>query len=360
MSMKPVIFKKIAMFTDIHFGRRSNSRVHNQDCLDFVKWFCNQVNDEKYTHIAFLGDWFESRSAINIETIEYSYQALEMLNEIGLPIYFCVGNHDLHRRTTRDVHSVRMFNELKNFVVIDKPTVIDSMLFSPFLFEDEYADIIQYNDLHAFLGHFEFKNFILTGNSNLAEHGADHKLFAGPKKIFSGHYHKRQSMDNIFYIGNAFPMDFGDAGDYDRGMCTYYVDEDRVTFTNWSDSPKYYKTKLTNVLADKWKPLPKMKVKCTIDGELGYNEAQELREAMVEAYELRDFVLEEDRTVKQELLEGDDAKVDEDLLDLSNVDDMVIKQLETVKDDKKAKIDGALLVEIYKSLPTESNESDQT
>jgi len=342
------------MFTDIHFGRRSNSRVHNQDCLDFVIWFCNQIKDGQYTHIAFLGDWFESRSAINIETLEYSYKALQLLNEVGLPVYFCVGNHDLHRRTTRDVHSVRMFNEMSNFVVIDKPTVVDNLLFSPFLFEEEYAQLIKHNELWAFLGHFEFRNFILTGHSKVAEHGPDHHLFQGPKKIFSGHFHKRQSQDNVVYTGNAFPMDFGDAGDYERGLCTYYVEEDRVTFTNWSDCPKYYKTTLSKVIADEWKPLPKMKVKCTIDAELGYQEAQELRDAMIAAYDLREFALEEDRALKQGLLEGDNCKVEETLLDFSSIDDLVVKQLETVVGDKKTMIDGKLLVEIYKSLPAEA------
>jgi len=355
----PSAIKKIGMFTDIHFGRRSNSRVHNQDCLDFIKWFCAQVNDGQYTHLAFLGDWFESRSAINIETLEYSYRALQLLNDLGLPVYFCVGNHDLHRRTTREVHSVRMFNELKNFVVIDKPTVIDNLLFSPFLFEDEYSQLLEHNELYAFFGHFEFKNFVLTGHSHVAQHGPDHKLFSGPKKIFSGHFHKRQTQDNVVYIGNAFPMDFGDASDNDRGMCTYYVEDDRVTFTNWSDCPKYYKTTLSNVLSEKWKPLPKMKVKCTIDAELGYQEAQELREAMVSMYQLRDFVLEEDRAAKQGLLEGDTVVVDETMLDFGSIDDLVVKHLETVTGDKKVQIDGQLLVEIYKSLPIDITEGDQ-
>jgi hypothetical protein len=154
-------------------------------------------------------------------------------------------------------------------------------------------------------------------------------------------------------------MDFGDAGDYERGMCTYYVDEDKVTFTNWSDCPKYYKTTLADVIADKWAPLPKMRVKCIINAELGYQEAQELRDAMIEAYQLRDFVLEEDREAKQGLLEGDNCKVEETLLDFGSIDELVISQLETVKEDKKAKIDGVLLVEIYKGLVVENTEGEQ-
>jgi len=37
------LFKKVACFTDIHFGLKSGSRTHNQDCEDFVSWFCETV-----------------------------------------------------------------------------------------------------------------------------------------------------------------------------------------------------------------------------------------------------------------------------------------------------------------------------
>jgi DNA repair exonuclease SbcCD nuclease subunit len=357
---QPKIFKKLAKFTDIHFGRRNNSRVHNQDCLDFIEWFAGVVeNDGTYSHVCFLGDWFESRSAINIETMEYSYKGLQRLNSIGLPIYFIVGNHDLHRRTTREVHSVRMFNELENVTVIDKPQVIDNILFSPFLFEHEFQQLIQFNDLWAFIGHFEFQGFVVTGQNKILDHGASHKLFPGPKRIFSGHFHKRQQSDNVVYIGNAFPMDFGDAGDYKRGMCTYDVVEDKVTFRDWKECPKYYKVQLSRVIEEKWSPLAKMKVKCIADVEIGYKEAQELRDVMVQSYNLRDFNIDEDREAKQGLLEGDGVDVKESELELSNIDEMVVKQLEILKEDKSTTMDIEMLIKIYNETEVELEEDDE-
>lgn len=359
--MTPTAFKKIGMFTDIHFGRRSNSKIHNQDCVDFVEWFCKQIEaDGKYSHICFLGDWFESRSAINIETLEYSYMALKRLNELGIPVYFIVGNHDLHRRTTREIHSVRIFNEMTNFTVIDSVHVEDGLLFAPYLFDTEYPALVQHNKLWAWFGHFEFKNFVLTGYNTVSTHGPDHTMFAGPKRIFTGHYHKRQGKDNVQYIGNAFPMDFGDAGDIKRGMCTYHVQEDRIEFVDWPDCPSYYKTKLSNVIAEDWTPLPKMKVKCIADVEITYQDAQELHEAIVKAYNLRDFIIEEDRETKQGILEGENVKVTESMLDFTGIDDLVVQQLETLKLDKKMKgIDADVLIEIYKDLPVEVIEGDE-
>ena len=40
------LFKKVACFTDIHFGLKSNSSVHNQDCEDFVDWYIAKANDD--------------------------------------------------------------------------------------------------------------------------------------------------------------------------------------------------------------------------------------------------------------------------------------------------------------------------
>ena len=37
------LFKKVACFTDIHFGMKGNSRVHNDDCEAFVHWFIKEA-----------------------------------------------------------------------------------------------------------------------------------------------------------------------------------------------------------------------------------------------------------------------------------------------------------------------------
>ena len=58
-------------FTDIHFGRRSNDRVHNQDCYDFVAWACKRAQQLGVNYVSFLGDWFESRNSVDISTLLY-------------------------------------------------------------------------------------------------------------------------------------------------------------------------------------------------------------------------------------------------------------------------------------------------
>ena len=42
--------------------------------------------------------------------------------------------------------------------------------------------------------------------------------FVNQEYVFSGHFHKRQIKNKIHYIGNAFPHNYADAGDDERGM----------------------------------------------------------------------------------------------------------------------------------------------
>ena len=64
------LFKKVACFTDIHFGLKSGSRIHNQDCEDFVAWFCETAKRENCETAIFLGDWHHNRSTLEPELRE--------------------------------------------------------------------------------------------------------------------------------------------------------------------------------------------------------------------------------------------------------------------------------------------------
>lgn len=90
------ILKRAANFTDIHFGARADSIQHNEDCLKYLDWVCDTVkSDGEIDHINFLGDWFQQRNSININTNWMSYEGARKLNALGLPIFFLIGNHDL-------------------------------------------------------------------------------------------------------------------------------------------------------------------------------------------------------------------------------------------------------------------------
>ena len=338
------------MFTDIHFGKKGNSEIHNGDCLTFIHWLCNIVkNDPTIDYVGFLGDWHENRSALNIATLNHSFKGASMLNELGIPVFFCVGNHDLHQRHTRAVHSIPHFSELTNIHLVNDPMVVDTvggkMVFSPFLFHEEYANLAEYLKIPLWAGHFEFKGFAITGYNTVMASGPDPRDFVGPELILSGHFHKRQADGNICYIGNTFPMDFGDANDFERGCAILdHTNGNDLTFIDWEECPKYITCDLADVLNDDVAIGPKTRLKCFSHIPLTYEETLAIRSEVMSKYNLRELVLEE----RLKAAEGDAESVD-DIDDLGgSIDDNVVAYLSTITGDN---IDPKVLIELYMAIP---------
>lgn len=340
---------RLLMFTDIHWGARSNSDQHLQDCLDYIDWFCDLAKQEKATHVAFLGDWYENRNAINVRTLKYSQEGARRLNALDLPIFFMVGNHDLYHRSNRKVFSTDPFGDLENFIMVNEPVQINSEMFmTPFLFKDEYPQLAEQINAHKYvLGHFEFRNFVVTGQDRTLDHGPDASLFTGPKYLLSGHFHKRQVSKNIVYIGNTFPTSFGDAWDSERGAALLQTDTEELCFFNYDAAPLFYKTRLTNVLAGDVSFKPRARVRCLLDADIPYSDVQALREEMMETFELREFSVEEDIASKKDALSAG-LEIEGDL-DLSSLDGTV-RQLITEGVTPTATIDPEYLACLYEEL----------
>jgi len=354
--------RKMAALTDIHFGKKANSQLHNEDCLRFIDWFLIQAQENNCDYIAFLGDWNENRSALNIATLNFSYQGAKRINAVGLPVFFCIGNHDLYHRHTREVYSVVPFQEFKHFQMIDQPILIpeigDGAVFSPYLFHDEYPGMMQYLDTPFWAGHFEFQGFQVTGYGVKMQTGPDPKLFKGPKHIVSGHFHKRQTMDNIVYMGNCFPMDFGDTGDDNRGMMIYDHVTQEMTFINWADCPKYVKTKYTDLL-DGVVDIPvQSRVRCIMDDpHASFEEITFVRATWLEKYNLREFIMEETMhldeartsTVTTADVNSLETDIDSAKDETNSFDELVVQMLNDIKSDA---IDNTLLIEQYRMIPS--------
>lgn len=342
---------RILLFTDIHFGARNNSEQHLDDCDRYIDWLCARAVELRVDAIAFLGDWYESRSAVNIRTLKSSHVAARKLNALGVPVFFLVGNHDLFYRASRGVYSTDPFADLPNFVVVAEPTQLTDELFAaPYLFSDEYPELAgQINASPYVLGHFEFRGFVVTGHDRRMEHGPDAEAFAGPRRILTGHFHKRQLHKNVAYIGNTFPTNYGDAWDTERGCALLDTATNQLDFLDWPDAPAFYKTKMSSIVAGDTPFKAGGRVWCTLDVALPYSEVQAIRERLTAEYELREFTVEEDRAAQKEVLEGEEAEDDADV-DLSDLSGAVRQML---REDLPAgtTLDPEYLVQLYDEIP---------
>lgn len=343
--------KKAAIMTDIHFGRRSNSEEHNQDCLNFISWFCKQVkSDPSIDHIWFLGDWHEHRSAINAFTLQHSYNGAKMLNDLGLPIYWIVGNHDMPQSNKRETYTTEIFEPFENIHLINEIKIIEEIhgkvLAIPFIVEEDYPKLLEYANIPVAMGHLELQGFMLTGTNDFLEHGPKASdFFKKQKRVFSGHFHSRSSKDNIFYIGSVFPMNFSDANDNERGMAIYDFVNDDLRYIDWADCPKYIKTTLSELSKNHKKILlPNARVKVLVDQDITLSEGNELREMFTEKYKLREIKLEESIEIRADL---SDIEQEVESLKLESTGQVVSELLKRIRTDQ---IDNDLLLELYKEL----------
>jgi DNA repair exonuclease SbcCD nuclease subunit len=344
--------KKAALFTDIHYGAHNNSEQHNKDCLAYMDWFIGEVkNDPDIDHIIFTGDYFEHRASISGLTLHYSYIGAKKINQLGLPVYFITGNHDYFNRNNRDIHNTFAFEALSNFIVVNSIQSFDELgekgaVLSPFLFEHEFVQLLGYIEYPVVFGHFEFKDFVITGDTIVKEHGPDHKLLKSFKRIMSGHYHKRQQKDNVVYIGNTFPTNFADANDTHRGMAKYTYKGDKIEFLDWADAPTYIRCKLSDVLAHAKSILkPQSTVQCKVDVDLSYEESLELKASLIKKYKLRELTLDEGFDLDDNL-NGEVTEEDEDMDD-SAMSAIIVGKLKTVS---AKNIDNEKLITMFEGL----------
>lgn len=335
------LFKKAAVLTDIHFGLKSNSQTHNDDCLNFVKWFIETAKAEGCETCFFTGDWHNNRAAINIVTLNYSLRALELLNNAFDIVYFIPGNHDLYYRDKRDIQSVEWAKHLPNVKIVNDWFSDSDVTIAPWLVGDDHKRIHKLKGKYCF-GHFELPHFMMNAMVSMPDTGEIQvDALQGFEKVFSGHFHKRQTKGNIVYLGNCFPHNYADAGDDERGMMIIEWGEE-PQFRTWNEQPRYRVYNLSDVLrTPEALLLPNMHCRVNLDIDITYEESTFIKETFVGQYNLRELTL---LPVKNLDL-GNDIMLGN--IQFESIDTIVTNNLTNINSDH---YDPNLLLDIYRHL----------
>ena len=335
------LFERAACFTDIHYGLKQNSRQHLIDCDNYVTWFIEEAKARNCETCIFLGDWHHHRASINIATMNSTIKDLKRLNDAFETVYFITGNHDLFYREKRDLNSIEFARDLSNFVMVDEHFLQDGVAIIPWLVGDEHKQVAKMKCKYMF-GHFELPYFKMNAMIEMPDHGgirAD--MLSGPEYLFSGHFHKRQYKNNIHYIGNAFPHNYADAQDNERGAMFLEWDGEPV-YVNWPECPKYVTMGLRQLLEAPEQYLDaQTHARVKLDVNISYEEANFIRETFAEKFNVREIQLLPVKE-EEEAFEGGEIQFE-------SVDQIVIQQLETIESNL---VDTDELVKIYRSLET--------
>lgn len=342
-----MLFEEAIVFTDLHFGEKQNSKDHNEDCIEYLKWVVSTAKRKGIKTAFFLGDWHHSRRAINVGTLHYSVQGLEIINDYFDEIYFLEGNHDLFYRETRDVSSVSLARSFSNIKVISSPTIIKDedgdVALIPWLVDDEWKDLKGKKYKYVF-GHFELPHFLLNAMIAMPDTGElNNGHFEKCDYVFSGHFHKRQSKDNVRYIGNAFPHNFNDVDDKDRGLMVLTWDEE-PKYINWKNAPTYRRWNIQELIDKPVDTIGKDKkiyAEVTYPADMSYAQAGHIRDDLLSNYDFRNIALKKEPEDVDE--DGEEIEVET----VKSVDAVVLEQINTIDSPS---YNNQMLIDEYNAL----------
>jgi len=216
---------RVALITDTHFGVRSDSPIFLDYQEDFYKnIFFPKIKEENCQAVIHLGDLWDRRKYINYVTLKRAKEFFfTPLNELNIPSYLIVGNHDTTFKNTNDVNSLELLlppGEYKNLNLITYPQEIDiggkyPVAMVPWIATEDVEDSI--NFLYAIkssigFGHMEINGFpMYKGVEN--HEGLDRSILQKFEMFFSGHFHHRSTDGRVYYLGCPYEMTWQDFGD---------------------------------------------------------------------------------------------------------------------------------------------------
>lgn len=249
---------EIALISDIHFGCRGNSERYITTMTSFFKdTLYNVIKSRNITDLRILGDLFDNRNALNVRTINAVIDVFSFFqkNLPSLNIKILMGNHDQYYHNRYDIISLNILRNFKNVEIVDKVTEDNihgkSILMVPWVVAETsiYEDYMNYirsgSKFDLLLGHFEINGFeVSPGITDL--HGIQLKQFSNFNRVFSGHYHLRNTMDQITYLGCPYQLSWSDYGNT-KGIHIFDVDTNETTFIENTQSPSFKKVYMTDL-----------------------------------------------------------------------------------------------------------------
>jgi len=241
------------MITDTHLGVRNNS----SEWLDIMReyfhdFFIPLLKREKKDgdFLVHLGDVFDSRHSLNLLVMNEGISIFEEISKI-MPIVIILGNHDIYRKNSNEVNSVKILKWIPNIKVLEEPEVIKvagkRLLMMPWRAgHQEELECIRTNPADFMFCHTEMQG-LKFNKSTTIETGLDMKEVEAFRKVYAGHIHFAQKRGNFRMLGCPYPMTRSDVNNEKGIWCLDIVNEEELYFPN-NSSPQFVKMVFERVL----------------------------------------------------------------------------------------------------------------
>ena len=214
--------RRVAIITDTHFGIRKGSQIFHDYFEKFYREvFFPTLEKENVTTVIHLGDCFDVRKGIDYWSLDWAKRVFfDELKSRGIQTHVIIGNHDIFYKNTLRINAPGLnLGEYDNVTCYSSPQDVrvedENVFFIPWICEDNAEEFVTARDnsqASVAMGHLEIAGFYANQNYQ-CQHGTDARVFSQFEKVFSGHFHKKNSNGNITYLGNPYQLYWNDEGD---------------------------------------------------------------------------------------------------------------------------------------------------
>jgi len=258
---------KILLISDIHWGVKKNSEFFINVIRDyFNKEVIPTIEKHNIKQLWILGDYFDDRYTTNVLVENIALKTIkQILSKFkNIEVFILAGNHDIYYKNSLSISSLKKFRNIsKRLEIIDgvKEYKIDNLkvIAIPWLIHgsknwDEFKKIItKYEETNKkqydlCFGHFEINGFEII--KNLVEKGGlNQKMFEAFGEVFTGHFHIRNKIGNIQYLGSPYEITWNDYGTK-KGLTIYDTENNKATFIENKISPKHEHFNISSIKKD--------------------------------------------------------------------------------------------------------------
>jgi DNA repair exonuclease SbcCD nuclease subunit len=171
------------------------------------------ARDNDISSVCILGDIFHTKSVIHSAAMSIFLDFIRENRDINFILID--GNHDCSSKSGNGVSALKSCDEESNVITIHEPSLIENMWMVPW--NSDMIDAIknppkEAEYLFSHLGVSEAK--FNSGISIVSDIGV--KDLRQYKHVYLGHYHSKQTVGNMTYIGSMFQLDWGEKNEEKR------------------------------------------------------------------------------------------------------------------------------------------------
>jgi len=214
---------KAIVIGDQHF------KINNIPEVDeYIVKIENLVKNKEPDFIVLLGDMLDQHEKIHSVPLNKAYEFIDRMRKIA-KTFVIVGNHDMLNNSvflTPD-HWLNALKEWENVTIVDTviKTSINGNVFvlCPYVFPGRFEEALnfvleekEWKEAKCIFSHQEFEGCKMGAIISV---DGDRWLQEYPN-VISGHIHKNQTINNIYYPGSSMQVSFGET---DKNIVSYIV-----------------------------------------------------------------------------------------------------------------------------------------